>query len=223
VGIYVDEHFYDASIYQAQPAPLAVDPGVVYDVLRNGDLLGTFTVGTAREQGDNWFGLGHYESKEAAAAKAKPAPPPKVTAEPEERPRLRRGTPPPPAPKAQTDAVLNNIDHDPERPTLRRHSATDEKKPSPPPEPTPPVASKTHMLPAISTEAGPDYHSFKFHEKAGESDALRAAMEKLARAELLTGHAVPPASSKSSSTKSARSKSTVSASQIELQNPAFGV
>jgi hypothetical protein len=223
VGIYVDGHFYDASMYHAQPAPLAIDPGVIYDVLRNGDLLGSFTVGTAREQRGVWYGVGHYESKEAAAAKAKPAPAPKVTAQPEERPVLRRGTPPPPAPAAQTDAVLNTIDRDPDRPTLHRHSATDEKKPSPP-EPTPPVTSKTHMLPAISTESGPDYHSFKFHEKAGETDQLRAEMEKLARAELQKGHAPPPAfSSKGSSTKSVRSKNSVSAPQLELQNPVFGV
>lgn len=226
MDIYVDGHFYDATIYQAQPEPLAIDSGVVYDVLKNGDPLGTFTVGTAREQEGAWYGLGRYESKDALVAKAaKPAPPPKSNPDPEDRPHLRRGTPPPPAPKEQTDAVLNTIDRDPERPTLRRHSATDEKKPTQQPAQTPLVAPRTHMLAAISTEGGPDYRSFRFHEKPGETDELRASMEKLARAELEKGPNAAPlaASPKSSPRKPARSKSTVSAPPLQLQNPVFGV
>src|SRR5436309_36130 len=50
VTILVEGRYYDANLYQAQPEPLAVDPGVMYDVLQNGDPIGTFTVGGTRNK-----------------------------------------------------------------------------------------------------------------------------------------------------------------------------
>jgi hypothetical protein len=225
VAVYVEGRFYDATVYQNQPEPLAVSPGVLYDVLKSGDAIGTFTVGLPRQQGDTWFGLGRYEAKGAVVAKAKPAPPPKTNSgNADDRPHLRRGTPPPPAPKEQTDAVLSNIDRDPERPTLRRHTAADEKKPASPAPEKALIIPATHMLPAISTESGPEYHSFKFHDKPGELDQLQAAMEKLARAELDKGRKVPnPPETRATAGKTDRQLNPRRWPPVDLQNVKFGV
>src|SRR6185437_3481637 len=112
VAIRVEGRYYDAELYQSQPAPLAVDSGVVYDVLKSGDVIGTFTVGSARERNDVWYGIGAFEKKgsKEQAAKAAPAKPAAPAPPADDRPRLRRGAPPPPAPKEQTDAVLNSIE-----------------------------------------------------------------------------------------------------------------
>ena len=185
VAIRVEGRYYDAELYQSQPAPLAVDSGVVYDVLKSGDVIGTFTVGSARERNDVWYGIGAFEKKgsKEQAAKAAPAKPAAPAPPADDRPRLRRGAPPPPAPKEQTDAVLNSIDRDPQRPTLRRHTAEERKQQATAPvkEFVPP---EMHMLVAVSDAGGPEPHSFAFRTKPGELEKLRAEMEKIARAEM---------------------------------------
>lgn len=198
IAILVEGRYYDANLYQAQPQPLAVDAGVVYDVLKNGEQIGTFTLGGAREKDSAWYGTGVFDPKgamtvqmaksgAASTRSGETASKSGTTSSAEDdRPRLRRGTPPPPPPKQQTDAVLSTIDRDPERPTLRRHGTADPKSS----EATKPatqqafIPPETHMLPAVSDAGGPEPRSFAFHSKAGELDQLRAAMEKLARAEL---------------------------------------
>jgi hypothetical protein len=187
VAILVEGRYYDAELYQSQPEPLAVDSGVVYSVLRNGEEIGTFNIGGARERDGIWYGTGFFDLKSAKKAKpAQAAPAKSATAAPEdERPRLRRGPAPPPAPKEQTDAVLSSIDRDPERPTLRHHTAEEQqakKQASGPQKEFVPPAM--HMLVAVSDAGGPEPRSFAFRAKAGELDQLQAAMEKLARGEL---------------------------------------
>src|SRR5689334_9258103 len=56
VAIRVEGRYYDAELYQAQPEPLAVESGVVYDVLKSGEVIGTFTVGAPRERDSVWYG-----------------------------------------------------------------------------------------------------------------------------------------------------------------------
>src|SRR5437763_4778918 len=185
VAILVEGRFYDAELYQAHPEPLAVDAGVIYDVFKNGDPVGTFTVGGSRQDKGIWYGLGRFDArKEKSAAAAKnSSTAPAAPATEDDRPKLRRGPPPPPAPKDQTDEVLNNIDRDPERPTLRRQTAEERKAKSvvPAKEFVPPTI---HMAVAISDAGGPEARPFVFRAKPGETDQLRAAMEKLARAEI---------------------------------------
>jgi hypothetical protein len=73
--IMVNGQFYDASIYRADPRPMALDPGVVYEAERSGTSVGLFTVGNALQIGNNWYGVGHWESNEemqqAKAARVK--------------------------------------------------------------------------------------------------------------------------------------------------------
>jgi len=64
VVIRINGQFYDASIYRADPRPMALDPGVVYEAERSGSSVGLFTVGNALQVGNNWYGVGHWESNE---------------------------------------------------------------------------------------------------------------------------------------------------------------
>ena len=223
VAIRVEGRYYDAELFQAQPEPFAIDPGVLYDVLKNGEAIGTFTIGAAREHNNVWYGTGSFEKKGAKEQSAKAAPTkPATPAEPEdERPKLRRGAPPPPAPKEQTDEVLNNIDRDPERPTLRRHTAEERKAQSSAPvkEFVPP---EMHMLVAVSDAGGPEPRPFTFHAKPGEVDQLRAAMEKLARAELNKLRKAPKAPERLTG-KRERFHGPASWPPIELQNGNLGI
>src|SRR5438270_4888518 len=79
VVILVEGRYYDAELYQAQPEPLAVDSGVVYSVLKNGDEIGTFNIGGARERGGIWYGTGFFDLKSAKKTKPTQAAPAKST------------------------------------------------------------------------------------------------------------------------------------------------
>jgi hypothetical protein len=235
VAILVEGRFYDANLYEAQPEPITIDSGVVYDVLKNGDPIGTFTVGGAREKDDIWYGTGLFEPKGAMTVQmtksgAKTTRSGQAAAAgksnsdaPEDRPRLRRGTPPPPEPKAQTDAVLSTIDRDPERPTLRRHTA-DEIKAQQSAESAPPAAfvpPETHILPAVSDAGGPEPHSLIPHYKSGELLQIREDMEKLVRSELEKQRKQPEVPKKT--TRQQHPHVSTAAPQLELTNAKFGV
>ena len=208
IAILNEGRYYDANLYLAQPKPLALDGGVIYDVLKNGDPIGTFTVAGALEQNDSWYGTGVFQDKNAAAAQPSPGGAPVLrsrtgkspdsssnaaNASPaDDRPRLRRGPPPPAAPTQQSDAELARIDRDPNRPKLHRETeaeAQQEKAQMKKAEnAVNPLTllndTDVHMLAAVSDARGPEEHSFVFHYKDREMQDLRSAMEKLARAEL---------------------------------------
>jgi len=236
VAILVEGRYYDANLYQAQPEPMALESGVIYDVLKTGEPIGTFTVGGVREQNDTWYGTGLFEPKGAITVQmtksgaqttrsGQTVAASKSTAGAEEdRPRLRRGTPPPPAPKEQTDAILSTIDRDPERPTLRRHSAEEIKAQQSAANAPPPsfVVPETHMLAAVSDAGGPESHSFIPHYKTGEFAQIRDDMEKLVRAELEKQRkqlSSPP----QKTGRQQRVHTPPASSPIELDNPKFGI
>ncbi|MBV9073273.1 MAG: hypothetical protein JOZ10_06550 [Acidobacteria bacterium] len=236
IAVLVEGRYYDANLYETQPEPLAVDSGVVYDVLKSNEPIGTFTVGGAREKDDVWYGTGLFEPKgaitvqmnksTAQTTRAGDTAAASKSGSEDDRPKLRRGTPPPPAPKEQTDAVLTNIDRDPERPTLRRHSASESKPQQSVSAPAPQFTlPETHMLPAVSDAGGPEPHSFAPHYKSGELTQIREDMEKLVRSELAKlkkPQAAAPA--KSPRTSRARSSAPAAAApEVELSNPSFGV
>ena len=224
VTILVEDRYYDAELYQAQPEPMAIDSGVIYDVLKSGDVVGTFTVGGARDQDGTWYGLGRFDKKGGDEQKTKTAAKPATPAAPseDERPKLRRGAPPPPSPKEQTDEVLQNIDRDPERPTLRRHSVTEAKKPAAPTKEFVPPAM--HMMVAVSDASGPEPRPFTYRTKPGEADQFRALMEKITRAELekLRKPSEPPRPSTASRKTRTRTLTSTPA-PLELKNVKFGI
>jgi hypothetical protein len=65
IAILVDGKFYDASEYKADPVPMALDSGTIYEAEESGDSLGLFTVSGAlhsRTAGaaQPWVGAGSY-------------------------------------------------------------------------------------------------------------------------------------------------------------------
>ncbi|HLH09868.1 MAG TPA: hypothetical protein VKW78_21695 [Terriglobales bacterium] len=83
VSIMVDGKFYDAGIYLADPVPMALDPGNVYEVQKSGDPAGLFTINSVMQEqnGPPFYGIGKFTTQaevqaaanKAAAAKAKAA------------------------------------------------------------------------------------------------------------------------------------------------------
>lgn len=75
VAILIDGKFYDASAYKADPVPMALDSGTVYEVEQSGDSQGLFTVSGALHSKNPgrlspWVGAGSYLPNGTEAAKA---------------------------------------------------------------------------------------------------------------------------------------------------------
>ncbi len=153
ISLLIDDRYYDATLYRANPVPMALDPDTVYEVQKSGEAIGDFTVTTpAQLPNGAWIGEGKYESEidrrkksedrakaAAAAAAIKPVEPK------DERPTLKRGsaktetTPPPatptPAPQAETakpspapqPPPTDAIADDANRPVLRRGKPAEEQ------------------------------------------------------------------------------------------------
>jgi hypothetical protein len=75
IAILIDGKFYDASAYKADPVPMALDSGTVYEVEQAGDSQGLFTVSGALHSktpgsSHEWVGAGAYLPNGTEAAKA---------------------------------------------------------------------------------------------------------------------------------------------------------
>jgi len=81
VALWYEGKYYDASLYQANPAPLALEPGTVYQALSDGELAGQFVVNMPKLSNSGWIGDGRWTTRRAldeqlaaeAAMRAKPA------------------------------------------------------------------------------------------------------------------------------------------------------
>jgi hypothetical protein len=87
VAILINGRFWDASAYKADPVPMALDPGTVYEAERAGNSLGLFTLGAALHRNSSapgagatapWIGTGTWRANgsepDTKAAKAEPVP-----------------------------------------------------------------------------------------------------------------------------------------------------
>lgn len=126
ICILVDGQYYDAGIYLADPVPMSLDGGNVYEVEKSGEPQGFFTVSQAGQVGDNWYGLGSYSSMQQVhlAEKKKPEestgkPLPSATSD--EPPKLTRGKQPEaqPAPPSSQPPASSQPSGD-EPPVLRK-------------------------------------------------------------------------------------------------------
>jgi hypothetical protein len=96
VALWIDDRFYDASLYAANPEPMALEPETVYEATSYGESTGLFTVTTPEEVKGNWVALGSWKPHNAmdeklAQQKAKePKAKPKFDPN-DERPVLKRG------------------------------------------------------------------------------------------------------------------------------------
>jgi hypothetical protein len=204
IAILVDGRFWDASIYRADPRPMALDPGNVYEVERSGKPVGFFTVGDALQAKDRWIGLGDYkpesEKPPAAAKSAKPR-----SAEDDERPVLHKRqstTAEPdaaPAPQSSPPAAAPAPPppDDPNRPVLRHgkpnpQPQTEERPPAEKaqtgssPKAAPPAANAKpgEVLAAISDAGGPEPRPYVYAWAPDEQPKLTKAISDVATAEV---------------------------------------
>ena len=204
ITILVKGRFWDASIYLADPRPMALDPGNVYEVERSGKPVGFFTVGEARKTKDRWIAFGDWQPE---SEKAPPAAKPALSwhAEDDDRPVLHKRQPSAPgaaqAASPSSSAAPAPVPppqlEDPNRPVLRRGkpkpqpqepqeepavAATSPSKPVAPPPAEPSKAGEA--LPAISDAGGPEPRPYTYAWAADEQQKLTKAVSDMAMAEV---------------------------------------
>lgn len=93
VTILVDGRYYDASIYKADPVPMALEPGNVYEVEQSGASIGMVTLTGARQANNGaWLADARFQTSEQLAAARRPREvAPKSATVSEGPPTLRRG------------------------------------------------------------------------------------------------------------------------------------
>ena len=197
-----NDQFWDASIYQAAPRPMALEPGTVYEVERTGNSIGFFTVAQAVQETGVWIGLGKWKPYKAQA------PSGVSPTSDDERPVLRRSQPsqeqgagssgskpqakpePPPAPPEEEDA---------DRPVLKRGKPSKHSEPATPPSAAAPIAGakqglagakaaaakSPELVPAISDAGGPDPRPFTIERNADDEARLRKGAAVLAEEAIL--------------------------------------
>ena len=116
IAILVDGKFWDASEYKADPIPMALESGTVYEAERTGSSLGLFTVNSALHSNavnvqTPWLGTGTWvpegSEKPKTALTAEKTP---VGMEPaDEPPRLTRSTSQPPACKYKSVGPAEHV------------------------------------------------------------------------------------------------------------------
>src|SRR5215472_10272958 len=83
LAILINGKFWDASVYKADPVPMALDAGNIYEGERSGSSLGLFTVGSALHSNNSsvaipWLGTGVWRANgtepPTKAIKAESAP-----------------------------------------------------------------------------------------------------------------------------------------------------
>src|SRR5215813_10792948 len=133
ITILDEGKYYDASIYRASPVPMAIDSGVVYDILKSGELVGTFVTGASSQQKNRWYGLGtfkaHSESNEPQVAKTSDIEVkepevghPNIYVPGKKKDKKDKDQTPPPQPKPEDNKKpdTSTADADPDRPRLKK-------------------------------------------------------------------------------------------------------
>ena len=140
LAVWDGEQFQPGGLYLAQPAPLAVLTGTVYELEKDGLSRGLFNVSSAENLGGSWIGIGSVKPELAPIAKAR-APmskhPPQVvkesgtgTSTDSDRPTLHRkdtGTSSTSSTSSGTSSTSASTPPpaDPDHPTLHRRDSSD--------------------------------------------------------------------------------------------------
>jgi hypothetical protein len=97
VALWIDGHYNDASLYGANPEPMALQPDTMYEVLDTGERAGWFTVTAPHEDNGTWVADGRWKPKQALdeqiaerAAKQPKAKAPSMSNDDQGPPVLRR-------------------------------------------------------------------------------------------------------------------------------------
>ncbi|HEU5452951.1 MAG TPA: hypothetical protein VFU76_13240 [Terriglobales bacterium] len=206
ICILVDGQYYDAGIYLADPVPMSLDSGNVYEVEKSGDPQGFFTVRQAQQVGNNWYGIGGYRSMEQVHEAEKPKPQestggPLPSATSDEPPKLTRGQQPA---AQQTPAPAQPAPREPagdEPPVLRKPA---EQQPA-----TGRQAGAGQAGAPAPTQASPA----PAQSSPSNEDPNRPVLRRGKPAEQMTPETIEPP-------KSAVTASTSAGSKLGIENPA---
>jgi hypothetical protein len=214
ICILYDGKFYDASAYKADPIPMALDTGIVYEAERTGASVGLFTITGALQTKDSWWGAGRWDADGAKPKKKVAAPAKPPTEDTDAPPVLRRSgasphkpepsepakTEPAPAPvapvatpaPAPAPAAADDdhpvLKHGKQIPFEDKESAAAKVGAAKTKTGTAASADKTptlQLIPAISDAHGPEPLPFKFDLKPDEESVFRKKMLALASEEVI--------------------------------------
>ncbi len=144
IEVLIDGKFRDATIYQASPVPMALQPGVVYEAFRSGTPEGLFTLNNAQELQGAWVGLGSWQPEAQGPVAAVPAEH-KINKSYDDVPRGMEDTDQPPVLKRGSPASDGSGSPPPSPPPAQS---------SPPSAQTPPVAQTPPPAPPDNTGPG---------------------------------------------------------------------
>ena len=65
VALWIDGHYNDASLYGANPEPMALQPETLYEVLDTGERAGWFTVTAPHQDNGAWVADGRWKPRQA--------------------------------------------------------------------------------------------------------------------------------------------------------------
>jgi hypothetical protein len=157
ITLWDGQDLQDASIYMAQPEPLALQPEVEYKLEQNGKTVGYYDISSAGQSQGTWVGFGSW----------KPLTQPKAAAPPQKIDEAGDDTGPPVLHRKNRPASSGNSGGasapapDPDRPTLHE-----------PPKSTKPAADKPHTdegySEPIASAPDPD-RPHLFHGKASST------------------------------------------------------
>jgi hypothetical protein len=149
IAIKIGDKFYDAGLYHADPRPMALDSGVVYEAARAGDSVGLFTVTSAQDLKGVWVGLGQWRPNDMPQPEKKEMTPAGPLVDTDAPPVLRR--PHPVTPEGNTN---------PPAPTPSETTPTSgESKPASPeskPANAPPPSSVSKKSPPVPPDSEED-------------------------------------------------------------------
>lgn len=214
VAILVGGKFWDASAYKADPVPMALETGTVYEAERTGSSLGLFTVNSALHSKavnvqSPWIGTGKWlpggvETKTAPKAESIPVGidngdgPPRLTRDPQ---KVSRPAPaaPAPAPTSTTDSNSSSSSSSSGDEPPRLTKGTPAPAPAPPsgstvPASTAPTDSKTaDTKPADSkpSDTKPADQAKVPESDSGASDSNRPTLRRGKPTEPLPDDDVP--------------------------------
>lgn len=190
VAILVDGKFYDANLYRATPRPMSVDQDIIYDVLREGKPVGTFTIGAVSNLGGIWIADGKIKrsasetapseislgskSKNTSKPAADDEDKPPVLRRPDSKNSAPANTPTnsaphadnPPPPKTDDSKTTSSADAD--RPTLKRPASESAPQTAAP-------SADTSSSPVPDDEGRPTLKRGKPEAKPEESPDMAAS------------------------------------------------
>jgi len=140
VALLMDGHYYDASLYGANPAPMAVEPQTVYEAQSFGEPTGTFTIISPKQVNGNWVADGSWrphlamDEKAAQDASTKPKAAPGgavITAGTDDsRPVLKRAPGSGGDSGSGSQSTQTTTSSDSDRPVMKRPASDSTSKPT---------------------------------------------------------------------------------------------